>query len=353
MPPFVILALPRSRTAWLSHFLSYGPWVCGHEELRHCRSLDDVKSWLDMPFTGTCETAAAPYWRTLLKFRPDGRIVVVRRDVEAPVRSFLKLPGTQWDEAALRAQMKHLDHKLDQIVKRVPNVLEVQFDDLTDEATCARIFEFCLGLPHDSPRWHQLAPMNIQCNMVSILRYFRAHMPQLVKFSAQVKRLTLTDITTGHNVPQMDDVEIAEERFETFIRDAGPMIEQHEATVGKCPGTYKTMDLELHGQLDDMGALQVMTARSNGRVFGYLVTVIGPSLEHPGGKVAFPTSFFASADLPGVGRKLQLASKEALRDRGVQQLVLRAGVVGDGPRLRRLYERMGAQPNGELFLLNL
>lgn len=194
MPPFVILALPRSRTAWLSHFLSYGPWVCGHEELRHCRSLDDVKSWLDMPFTGTCETAAAPYWRTLLKLRPDVRIVVVRRDVEAPVRSFLKLPGTQWDEPALRAQMKHLDHKLDQIVKRVPNVLEVQFDDLTDEATCARIFEFCLGMPNDSPRWHQLAPMNIQCNMVSILRYFRAHMPQLVKFSAQVKQDTYHDL---------------------------------------------------------------------------------------------------------------------------------------------------------------
>lgn len=194
MPPFVILALPRSRTAWLSHFLSYGPWVCGHEELRHCRSLEDVKSWLDMPFTGTCETAAAPYWRTLLKVRPDVRVVVVRRDVEGPVQSFLKLPGTQWDEVALRAQLKKLDHKLDQIVKRVPNVLEVPFEALTDEATCARLFEFCLNQPHDSQRWHQLAPMNIQCNMVSILRYFGAHLPQLQKFADQVKQDTLHDL---------------------------------------------------------------------------------------------------------------------------------------------------------------
>jgi hypothetical protein len=73
--------------------------------------------------------------------------------------------------------MKKLDRKLDQIEKRVPNALSVRFEDLTDETTCARIFEFCLGMPHDSARWQQLAPMNIQCHMHGIIRYFRAHIP--------------------------------------------------------------------------------------------------------------------------------------------------------------------------------
>ncbi len=30
MRPFVVFGLPRSRTAWLSRFLTYGDWVCGH-----------------------------------------------------------------------------------------------------------------------------------------------------------------------------------------------------------------------------------------------------------------------------------------------------------------------------------
>ena len=76
--PFVVLALPRCCTAWLAQWLSYGPWQCGHDEIRHCRSLDDVKLWLAQPFTGTVETAAAPFWRML----PEGvRVVTVCRHV--------------------------------------------------------------------------------------------------------------------------------------------------------------------------------------------------------------------------------------------------------------------------------
>jgi hypothetical protein len=91
--------------------------------------------------------------------------------------------------------MKKLDRKLDQIEKRVPNALSVRFEDLTDETTCARIFEFCLGMPHDSARWQQLAPMNIQCHMHGIIRYFRAHIPQLAHFSAQVKADEIHELT--------------------------------------------------------------------------------------------------------------------------------------------------------------
>ena len=65
-PSFVVLAMPRSRTKWLSQFLSYGPWQVGHDEIRHCRSMDDVAAWLSQPFTGTIETAArAAFWRLL------------------------------------------------------------------------------------------------------------------------------------------------------------------------------------------------------------------------------------------------------------------------------------------------
>jgi hypothetical protein len=31
MAPYLIFALPRSRTAWLAHFLTYRDWTCLHE----------------------------------------------------------------------------------------------------------------------------------------------------------------------------------------------------------------------------------------------------------------------------------------------------------------------------------
>lgn len=36
---FVVFSMPRSRSAWLARFLSYGDWHCGHDEIRHFRSL--------------------------------------------------------------------------------------------------------------------------------------------------------------------------------------------------------------------------------------------------------------------------------------------------------------------------
>ena len=62
MPPFVIFALPRSRTFWLSKFLTAGGWVCEHDEARHVRGMDDVRSALGREFTGYVETGAAPFW---------------------------------------------------------------------------------------------------------------------------------------------------------------------------------------------------------------------------------------------------------------------------------------------------
>ena len=59
-PPFIVYALPRSRTFWLSKFLSYGGWACDHDEAVRLRGLDDMQSSLDIPMRGSVETAAAP-----------------------------------------------------------------------------------------------------------------------------------------------------------------------------------------------------------------------------------------------------------------------------------------------------
>ena len=147
MPPYVIYALPRSRTFWLSRFLTYRDWNCGHDELLHCRSMDDVGSWLGQPCTGTVETNAAPFWRLV----PYMKTVVIRRPVDEVVDSLRKL-GFQTDQDNFTSYIRNLDRKLDQIERRVPNVLSVSFDELKTEEACKRVFQFCLPYPHGHAR---------------------------------------------------------------------------------------------------------------------------------------------------------------------------------------------------------
>ena len=49
--------------------------------------------------------------------------------------------------------------------------------------------------------------------------------------------------------------------------------------------------------------------------------------------------------------RLLMRANDALRERGVQQIWMRAGVAGSGPRMGAVYRRLGAQPWGELYKL--
>jgi hypothetical protein len=51
--------------------------------------------------------------------------------------------------------------------------------------------------------------------------------------------------------------------------------------------------------------------------------------------------------------KLQKASVDALKTRGVDESWWMAGSRGDGPRLGTLYQRLGAEEFGRFYKLNL
>ena len=193
-PPFVVFAMPRSRSAWLSSFLTYGDWQCAHEELRHVRSLADVQSWLSMPRTGTVETAAAPFWRLLRQFRPDARVLVVMRPAAEVVESFLKLDlrgEGSFDRSQLIRMTRRLEAKLWQIAERWPGARICRFEDLNDEETCREVFEFCLPYAHDHEWFSRVSTVNVQCSMPALMRYERAYRAQLVLANAKAKQAIL------------------------------------------------------------------------------------------------------------------------------------------------------------------
>ena len=112
-------------------------------------------------------------------------------------------------------------------------------------------------------------------------------------------------------------------------------------------------NIPLGRQLANSGAMLVTTARANGRMFAYLLSVISPTLDEAGVLVAHLMLPFASPDAPGIGMKLQVATIAMLRGHGVSQVIARAGVRGDGPRMGNMYRRLGFADDGGLYRLNL
>lgn len=351
MTPFIIYALPRSRTAWLARFLTYGDWVCGHDELRRCRSLDDVKIWISQPCTGTIETAAAPYWRLAQTYAPGARVVVVRRPVPEVVDSLLRLGGPA-DRGLLTHEMRRLDRKLEQIERRIPGALSVSFSDLATPETCARIFEHCLPYKHNPSWWAALDPINIQVNFTALMRYATAYRSKSERLSGHAKQQMMMHMARRPLV-EIGGITIQAERFEDAFRDAESLMKQHMLATEQDMDAYNHKNLPLIRKLDEIGCVVVTTARSNGRMFGYLVSVIGPSFEDENIRCATHMPFFASQDIPGLGLRLQRAAATFLRARGVDEIQMRAGTRGLGPKMAPLYRRIGAEQFGQLFRLDL
>lgn len=144
-----------------------------------------------------------------------------------------------------------------------------------------------------------------------------------------------------------------QEPFEDWYRDGTELFGDHLKRVGEEPDAYSRKNLPLFRKLDELGVMQITTARSNGRMFGYVMAIVTPSFEDETTKEAMYTTFYASPDTPGIGMKLLRASLASLKAQGVRYAVFRAGVRGDGPRLAALYRRIGAQDFGTLHMLDM
>lgn len=356
-PPFVVFALPRSRTYWLSHFLTYGGWTCAHEEALHMRGVDDVTAWLSQDMTGSVETAAAPFWPLLGQIRPDIRIAIVRRPVAEVIDSLLAT-GIQFDRPALVRRLVKLGRKLDHIERNVPTVLSVSYADLHQESACARLFEHCLGVPHDHEWWERLAPMNLQINLAALVRYQNAYAPRLraaeVACVRKIKHALFADKVRSGPLDGRG-VTIQEERADTVYRDAQDLFREHCLAVGEPEDEWTRKNIPLIFQLENGGFWQFMTARSNGRMLAYLMTLVSPSLEATDRMSAAQTLFFSSKDALGMnlGEALALASIERLRAHDVYEVIMREGVRGSGPKMGVLARRLGFEPFGTLHRLQL
>jgi len=189
MGNFIVHGLPRSRTKWLSKFLTYKDYTCTHEMAMTFREVDDFRNHFKENI-GSCETGVAQGWWMIQRVLPGIKTVVVKRPVEEVLQSLKALdlgPYSFFDWGRLEHLMHYGDKMLDQISNH-PGVLTVQFKDLKRMETCASVFEHCLPYKFDIKHWSQLKNQNLQINFRELIRYRHAHKPEIDRFKRLCKQ---------------------------------------------------------------------------------------------------------------------------------------------------------------------
>lgn len=158
--PFIVFSLPRSRSAWLTHFLSYPPKKVGHDVIVYCDHVTDFIRMFSEGMDGTCETATVLGHRLIRHLLPQVKFAVVRRPLPEVVRSLAAF-GLTPPSGELEAR----DAMLDQVAA-LPGTLALKYDELDSPDFCRRLFEFCYkDVDFEIEWWAQCSRFNIQVEM--------------------------------------------------------------------------------------------------------------------------------------------------------------------------------------------
>jgi hypothetical protein len=187
---FVIHALGRSRTAWLSQFLTYGEWTCLHEQVIQLRQLADIKPMFSRPRTGYAETAASFGWPLLRHANPDIAQVVIERDPQdacAAMAASYAGAGIGCDLEMMRRIFER-GHRVLKRISALPGVLTLSYGDLATEEGCRAVFEYCLPYQWDRAWWLQMREQHVEADLTAMVAYYWAHRDGVENFKALCKR---------------------------------------------------------------------------------------------------------------------------------------------------------------------
>lgn len=180
---FIILSLPRSRSAWLAHFLTYGAkYVIGHDLVIQCDSIEQFVGLFapDIGLTGTVETGAVLGWPLFRESLPDVQIVTLHRPVAEVMESFARF-GIVPDRAEMEARADMLE-----ACAAAPGVMRIDSAELFSVETARKLFETLLPEPFDYEWFEYLTTLNIQINMVDRMRILWERREALATFRAEV-----------------------------------------------------------------------------------------------------------------------------------------------------------------------
>lgn len=164
---FIIYALPRSRTAWVSHYLNY-PLARPTQGVGHdlAVQMGSVEAFMDLynkeGMFGSVEIGAVMAWRIIRKELPHLKTVVIRRPLIEVFNSFAKA-GFEVNIG----ELGELEAMLDSVAEE-EGVYSIKSSDLDAPVVCKWLFEYCLELEFDFDWWVYMQNINIQMDLHEI-----------------------------------------------------------------------------------------------------------------------------------------------------------------------------------------
>lgn len=328
--PFIIFSLPRSRSAWIARFLSYGGRRCGHDIAPECGSLDEMVGRLRGEFSGTAETGAVVGWRALRRRMPDARIAVIRRPAHEVIAS---LATFGLSSSALMDELIQRDAMLDD-VSALHGVKSFSFADLNGIDACRELFEHCLDQPFDWEWWEGLAGVNVQVDVPARLRLLAANHERI----EALKREAIAD-----NVPS---VNIGREAWDAVWPEIDTLFAEHFGEVEGDLAVQRPYRLDEPAMraMHAAGMLRIVTARIDGTLVGYCMWQVTRDVESAGMLIAQHGPWFVRKGYAHLmlGPKLFDESIKDLRAIGVKNAFPHHRLQGRGARLGTFFRRRGA-----------
>lgn len=154
--PFFITGLPRSRSAWISNWLTTVRSLCFHdmpfdEDLLRCAS-----------YVGFAGPELVTQFSAVRKDYPSSKWVVVLRKSEDALNSFLAWSRDLVNGEDAKQFWNTRVYELEKLTMS-PNVRRVAYQELDSEMHARDLWEFLLpDIPFDPVRWCLLQRLNIQ-----------------------------------------------------------------------------------------------------------------------------------------------------------------------------------------------
>lgn len=129
--PFVILALPRSMTGWISCFLTKGNVFCQHEVYTPSRAVSDIVASIVMQpvqYSGIACPGSLVIWRWIHMLMPNANYIYIRRPAESSKAALAKAAGVDAQRMDVGYEMME-SRASDYLQLAEPRVMDV--DELT------------------------------------------------------------------------------------------------------------------------------------------------------------------------------------------------------------------------------
>jgi hypothetical protein len=165
---FFITGFPRTRTAWMSVLLTTKQSFCYHEIMQRAGTESSITNMIEQreePYVGSSGSDIPLFMEHLILPNTNFPIVVIERDSDSINNSLRGLFG---DKAfnLMNDVSNNINQTLNErlnIIKKLPNTIRVNYNELNNENTIRKIWRHCLPtVPFDKERWEILKTMQIQ-----------------------------------------------------------------------------------------------------------------------------------------------------------------------------------------------